>query len=265
MLPSIHLIKMFNIPPFSAGNAGAPESQNEKDPDPEITAASAHELIASRDLRDREGFERKSKAYEPKSLDDLASEKQSKSLIVTGESPALQNENFPADEKHHDSPAHDQNSSKASIVVESVSPEPQTDEAEHHSVSIKNDASPERTLTREEEIEEALNCPCIDAMKEGPCGGDFISAYRCFLESDTEPKGMDCVDKFAAMQTCMADHPEEYNLDDDEKSNGDSASPIEKLYSDDEAAKIASIESGVLESSDVAQSTPVANDASITA
>lgn len=73
-----------------------------------------------------------------------------------------------------------------------------------------------RALTREEEIEEALNCPCIDAMREGPCGDQFLSAYRCFLESDSEPKGMDCVDKFANMQGCMAEHPEEYGVDDED-------------------------------------------------
>jgi hypothetical protein len=74
----------------------------------------------------------------------------------------------------------------------------------------------ERVLTREEEIEEALSCPCIDAMRDGPCGNDFIAAYRCFLESESDPKGMDCVPQFATMQSCMAEHPEEYNLDDDE-------------------------------------------------
>lgn len=72
-----------------------------------------------------------------------------------------------------------------------------------------------RALTREEEIEEALNCPCIDAMREGPCGDQFLSAYRCFLESDSEPKGMDCVDRFATMQGCMAEHPDEYGVDED--------------------------------------------------
>jgi hypothetical protein len=95
----------------------------------------------------------------------------------------------------------------------------------------------ERTLTREEEIEEALNCPCIDAMREGPCGNDFIAAYRCFLESDSEPKGMDCVPQFATMQSCMAEHPEEYNLDDDEDPM--SLAPAEKRETAHSLAELA--------------------------
>lgn len=78
-----------------------------------------------------------------------------------------------------------------------------------------------RVLTREEEIEEALACPCLDAMRDGSCGDVFIGAYRCFLESETEPQGMECVDAFGAMQGCMAQHPEEYGLDDDALDGGD--------------------------------------------
>lgn len=78
---------------------------------------------------------------------------------------------------------------------------------------------PERPLTKEELIEEALNCPCIDSMKEGPCGNPFIEAYKCFLQSETEPKGMDCVEQFKTMQGCISEHPDEYNLDDDDESS----------------------------------------------
>lgn len=35
-----------------------------------------------------------------------------------------------------------------------------------------------------------VQCPCIAKMKEGSCGEQFIAAYRCFLQSDEEPKGM---------------------------------------------------------------------------
>lgn len=79
----------------------------------------------------------------------------------------------------------------------------------------------ERTLTKEELIEEALNCPCIASMKEGSCGQPFLAAYRCFLESETEPKGMDCMDQFKTMQTCIGDHPEEYNFDDENDPEDD--------------------------------------------
>ena len=110
------------------------------------------------------------------------------------------------------------NTSTDNVVIESQPTEP---------------SEPERELTKEEIIEEALNCPCIASMKEGPCGDPFLSAYRCFLESETEPKGMDCMEQFKDMQSCIADHPEEYNLDDDDenadpfapKSSADTAEP----------------------------------------
>lgn len=70
-------------------------------------------------------------------------------------------------------------------------------------------------LTKEEMVEEALQCPCIAAMRDGPCGESFISAYRCFLESETEPKGMNCMDQFSSMQTCMSEHPEAYPADEE--------------------------------------------------
>jgi mitochondrial intermembrane space import and assembly protein 40 len=99
----------------------------------------------------------------------------------------------------------------------------------------------ERVLTREEEIEEALSCPCIDAMREGPCGNDFIAAYRCFLESESEPKGMDCVPQFATMQSCMAEHPEEYNLDDDSEDPLSMAPAERRPLAEAENADLASI------------------------
>ncbi len=28
-----------------------------------------------------------------------------------------------------------------------------------------------------------MECPCIQDMKNGPCGPQFVAAYRCFLDS----------------------------------------------------------------------------------
>ena len=67
-----------------------------------------------------------------------------------------------------------------------------------------------------EEIEEALNCPCIDGMKEGPCGDAFVVAYRCFLESKAEERGSDCLEQFQGMQACFVEHADYY-----EKKNAD--------------------------------------------
>lgn len=71
-------------------------------------------------------------------------------------------------------------------------------------------------LTKEEMIEKALACPCIAGMKEGPCGSVFLEAYKCFLRSETEPQGMDCMEHFVAIHSCMGEHPDEYDLDDDD-------------------------------------------------
>lgn len=33
-------------------------------------------------------------------------------------------------------------------------------------------------------------------MAHGPCGEEFRAAFSCFVYSEEEPKGMDCIDKF---------------------------------------------------------------------
>ncbi|KAM5464311.1 Oxidoreductase [Microsporum audouinii] len=62
------------------------------------------------------------------------------------------------------------------------------------------------------------DCPCLGGMAHGPCGEDFRAAFSCFVYSQEEPKGMDCIDKFKAMQDCFRQHPDIYGneLDDEE-------------------------------------------------
>lgn len=43
-------------------------------------------------------------------------------------------------------------------------------------------------------IADALNCPCLDDLKSGPCAELFINTFTCFHKSRAEPKGCDCVD-----------------------------------------------------------------------
>ncbi|KAK4536820.1 hypothetical protein CDCA_CDCA09G2845 [Cyanidium caldarium] len=81
------------------------------------------------------------------------------------------------------------------------------------SAASETPQDPPDTRTKEQLIEDALNCPCIDNMKKGSCGGAFVAAYRCFLESETDPKGADCIDFFQQMQDCMVAHADEYHLD----------------------------------------------------
>lgn len=40
------------------------------------------------------------------------------------------------------------------------------------------------------------DCPCLGGMAHGPCGEEFRAAFSCFVYSEEEPKGMDCIDKF---------------------------------------------------------------------
>lgn len=54
------------------------------------------------------------------------------------------------------------------------------------------------------------DCPCLGGMAHGPCGMQFREAFSCFVFSEQEPKGIDCVEKFKAMQDCFREHPEVY-------------------------------------------------------
>jgi mitochondrial intermembrane space import and assembly protein 40 len=55
-------------------------------------------------------------------------------------------------------------------------------------------------------------------MAYGPCGEQFRAAFSCFVFSKEEPKGVDCIENFKAMQNCFREHPDVYGseLEDDE-------------------------------------------------
>ncbi|PSS00680.1 hypothetical protein BD289DRAFT_465095 [Coniella lustricola] len=54
------------------------------------------------------------------------------------------------------------------------------------------------------------DCPCLGGMAHGPCGEEFKAAFSCFVYSNVEPKGMDCIDKFQHMQDCFRQYPDIY-------------------------------------------------------
>ena len=54
------------------------------------------------------------------------------------------------------------------------------------------------------------DCPCLGGMADGPCGEEFKLAFSCFVFSEAEPKGIECVAKFQGMQDCFRRHPEIY-------------------------------------------------------
>ena len=54
------------------------------------------------------------------------------------------------------------------------------------------------------------DCPCLGGMADGPCGPEFKEAFSCFVFSEEEPKGVDCVERFRGMQECFRRYPEVY-------------------------------------------------------
>lgn len=54
------------------------------------------------------------------------------------------------------------------------------------------------------------DCPCLGGMAHGPCGQEFRDAFSCFVYSEEEPKGINCVEKFKGMQDCFRAHPDVY-------------------------------------------------------
>ncbi|KAF7315587.1 CHCH domain-containing protein [Mycena indigotica] len=76
--------------------------------------------------------------------------------------------------------------------------------------TAEHDASENSGAFNPETGEINWDCPCLGGMADGPCGEEFRAAFSCFIYSEVEPKGMDCVEKFQGMQTCFRAHPEVY-------------------------------------------------------
>lgn len=85
----------------------------------------------------------------------------------------------------------------------------ETDTSEEASTS-SNDGASSSGAFNPQTGEINWDCPCLGGMAHGPCGPEFKEAFSCFVFSEVEPKGMDCVEKFKAMQNCFRAHPEVY-------------------------------------------------------
>lgn len=68
-------------------------------------------------------------------------------------------------------------------------------------------------------------------MAQGPCGDEFKAAFSCFVFSEAEPKGLDCVEKFKGMQDCFRLHPDVYGdeIDDDDEEDEPVAAVTEEV------------------------------------
>ncbi len=84
------------------------------------------------------------------------------------------------------------------------------------------------------------DCPCLGGMANGPCGEEFKAAFSCFVYSEAEPKGIDCIEKFSAMQACFREHPEEYAEElrnDDDINDNDIEMVQEEIEKNDKISK----------------------------
>ena len=66
-------------------------------------------------------------------------------------------------------------------------------------------------------------------MAVGPCGVDFREAFSCFHYSEADPKGSDCIEKFAEMQTCMQGYPELFEEKERKQDDKGDAPPQENI------------------------------------
>eukprot|EP00040_Diaphanoeca_grandis_P004974 m.30828 g.30828 ORF g.30828 m.30828 type:complete len:144 (+) comp16349_c2_seq1:127-558(+) len=62
------------------------------------------------------------------------------------------------------------------------------------------------------------DCPCLSGMTEGPCGDTFKDAFSCFVYSEEEQKGADCMEQFKNLHECMEQNASYYAKDDEEET-----------------------------------------------
>ncbi|KAL1702998.1 hypothetical protein EV121DRAFT_261463 [Schizophyllum commune] len=80
------------------------------------------------------------------------------------------------------------------------------------------------------------DCPCLGGMAQGPCGEQFKAAFSCFVFSEAEPKGINCVDAFRTMQDCFREHPDVYADeigDDEEEAPSEPERKFHNIHSED--------------------------------
>ncbi|KAI8453028.1 hypothetical protein BY996DRAFT_2919377 [Phakopsora pachyrhizi] len=81
--------------------------------------------------------------------------------------------------------------------------------SQSHEDELSPGDSAEQSAFNPETGEINWDCPCLGGMAHGVCGEQFKAAFSCFVYSDQEPKGVECIDKFKLMQDCFKDHPDE--------------------------------------------------------
>ena len=114
------------------------------------------------------------------------------------------------------------------------------------------------------------NCPCLGGMAVGPCGVEFREAFSCFHYSEEEPKGKECLPKFADMQECMKQYPELYEekKTDKEEEKGEDKEKAEEPKAEEGGAEVKDTEVAVVteaNTKDEEDAKPKAETSSVTA
>lgn len=94
----------------------------------------------------------------------------------------------------------------------------------------KNEPSAQSAIN-EETGEINWDCPCLQPALAPPCGEFFREAFSCFVASQTEPKGRDCLEQITAMQECFRQHPEIYMPKDEDEAE---AGPVPSQHQEQE-------------------------------
>ncbi|CAM6095534.1 unnamed protein product [Calypogeia fissa] len=95
----------------------------------------------------------------------------------------------------------------------------------------------EAGLMLEVSARKALECPCLDDLRSGPCGGEFSNAFVCFFKSQQPEKGSDCVEPFEKMQSCMSSNPRKFKSSHHSDLRVSTAGQGHKLPIDDAESK----------------------------
>ncbi|TEB38393.1 hypothetical protein FA13DRAFT_1681824 [Coprinellus micaceus] len=120
-------------------------------------------------------------------------------------------------------PSQPEASSSTETPTDTPAPAPGASEGE-----VKGEAPQPQGAYNPETGEINWDCPCLGGMAHGPCGEQFKEAFSCFVFSEDEPKGINCVGAFKNMQDCFREHPEVYAdeiMDDDEPEPAPASAP----------------------------------------
>lgn len=102
---------------------------------------------------------------------------------------------------------------RQSAPADAAAATPQADAAAPGSPEELEQEAGQQGAFNEETGEINWDCPCLGGMAYGPCGEQFREAFSCFVFSQEEPKGINCIDKFKGMQDCFREHPDVYGAE----------------------------------------------------